>query len=122
MEQAVQRSCGFHTPGDVQNLVGWGPEQYDLVDGNWNKMILRSLPTQNSDSMKKQTADQMPEQQPPTSCTRACRSRVQRFCTSPVTNASAICHVVNLPSFPSLLDDGEVSTVLCFSHREVTSC
>lgn len=33
LEQAVQRSCGFQISEATQSLVGWGPEQYDLVGG-----------------------------------------------------------------------------------------
>ena len=31
LEQAAQRGCGCPVPGGVQDQVGWGPGQADLV-------------------------------------------------------------------------------------------
>jgi len=31
LEQAAQRNCGCPNPGDVQDQVGWDPEQSELV-------------------------------------------------------------------------------------------
>ena len=31
LEQAAQRGCGCSIPGSVQDQVGWGPRQPDLV-------------------------------------------------------------------------------------------
>ena len=53
LEQAAQRGCGCPVPGGVQDQVGWGPGQPDLVSdmeylpvgggGGWKLMILGVL-------------------------------------------------------------------------------
>lgn len=72
----VFQSCGFHIPEATESLVGWGPEQHDLVGGTpasggefgtkwssrsllthfdsvilWNALMGLSLPTETGKSL-----------------------------------------------------------------------